>query len=302
MFADGMRLGEDCAPVWRRVPGRWPAGCVDTLTTAARKYYYSPHVWAPDQDCAFFNHSATRERWGVAGQAALSRDQSIAWLTGAALTGGVVKIGDRFSTLSNDEVSVLQKLLPVLPQSARPIDLFDNEHPQIWVLPVSSRVGSWTLVAVFNWDDTQPARIPLSVGRLGLNTQHSYAAYDFWEEKYYGVVEGQVAVVVPPAAVRLLCLRRYTGAPMFLSTDRHFSQGATDFTSLEWDEAARELRGAFDAVEDTEYNLRVLVPEPYSPKRVEVSCGRANVSTEGAVLRIAFHCASAGSVAWSARF
>ncbi|HRK36645.1 MAG TPA: alpha-galactosidase, partial [Candidatus Hydrogenedentes bacterium] len=99
VFAQGMRLGNDCAPIWRKHPERWPWGCVESLTNAARRYYYSPWVWRADQDCAFFAHEASRERWGMADQPLLSRDESIAWLTGAAMTGGVVKIGDRFSGL-----------------------------------------------------------------------------------------------------------------------------------------------------------------------------------------------------------
>jgi alpha-galactosidase len=124
VYANGMRIGSDCAPVWSKVPGRWPWGGVETLTNAARRYYFAPYMWAPDPDCAYFGLPATRERWQVADQPPLTEAQSIAWLTGAALTGGVLKIGDAFADLSEHQVAILRRLLPVWDTPARPIDLF----------------------------------------------------------------------------------------------------------------------------------------------------------------------------------
>lgn len=302
MFAEGMRIGNDCAPIWRQAPGRWPWGCVETLRNAAKKYYMSGAVWWPDQDCVFFAHPATRDRWGVADLPALTREQSIAWLTGAALTGGVVKIGDRFSGLDPAEFELLQKLLPVLDRPARPIDLFESDTPQIWTIPVRSPIGEWTMLAAFNWNESADQTFSISFSQLGLAADGFYTVYGFWEEKYYGTAEKEIRVAVPAGAVRLLCLRRYTGKPMFIATSRHWSCGATDFTKLEWDEGGRTLRGAFDGVSNTEYRLRLLVPEPFRLSGVQVNSSPARSTLEGNILTIEHRCETNSEVTWEASF
>jgi len=303
-IADGLRVGNDCAPVWEKSPDRWPWGCVDTLTNAAHRYFFAPHLWAPDQDCAYFNRPAERARWGVTDQPELTFEQSVAWMTGAVLTGGVVKIGNAFTDLKPREVAVLRRLLPVSSLSARPIDIFERSRPAIWSLPVRTEVGEWQVVGVFNWDADKPVTVPLSFASLGLAQRHRYTVYDFWGDTFYGTAKDRLNVNVGPGSVRLLSLRPYQDRPMFLSTDRHWSMGATDFRMLEWDDQSQKLRGAFDGVENTNYNLRLLVPAPWKLEQVVVSCGPAEVemNEKTRVLKIAFHCEKEGKVSWEAAF
>ncbi|MBX7254803.1 MAG: alpha-galactosidase [Candidatus Hydrogenedentes bacterium] len=300
-IADGMRLGNDCAPIWRKDPEKWPWGCVETMTTAARRYYFTPSLWSPDVDCAYFGHDATRARWDVADKPKLTRDQTLAWLTGQVMTGGTVLIGDRFSGLAPDEVAVLQKLLPTVGR-ARPIDLFEADNPQIWHLPVRSAVGNWSILALFNWDESAAKTVPVSFAKLGLDPEGYFTVYGFWEDKYYGIGQKQLEVNIPPGGVRLLALRPYENRPMFLSTNRHFSQGATDFKSLEWNSAARTLHGVFEGVANTDYTIRILIPDPYKAETISVSTGNATTQMEQNVLRIDLHCDSDGPVDWRLRF
>ncbi len=302
VYTQGMRLGTDCAPVWRQVPGEWPFGCVDTLTNAARRYYFAPWMWSPDQDCAFFAKESTRKRWDVSDQPELTLDQSVAWLTGAALTGGAIKIGDRFTELTNQEVDVLRRLLPTLHRPARPVDLLTSDNPRIWSLPIQCDIGDWSVVGLFNWNESSAQTVDVNFRDLGLVNGKYYTVYGFWNETYYGTASGRLSVSVPPGSVRLLCLRPYEDRPMFLSTDRHYSQGATDFTALDWDAQRRMLTGTFDGIADTAYTLRVLAPSPYEMKQVAVSCGDATTRMDDRVLVIRFHCDEAGPVNWQVEF
>jgi len=68
----------------------------------------------------------------------------------------------------------------------------------------------------------------------------------------------------PQGGVCLLGLRLSDDHPMFLATDRHYTQGAMDHTKIAWDAASRQLSGVFDATPDTDYTLRILVPPPYT--------------------------------------
>jgi hypothetical protein len=302
LFANVMRIGDDCAPIWRKAPDKWPWGAVDAMTNAARRYYFAPHLWATDPDCVYFERPETRRRWEVTDRPELTWNQSIAWLTAAALTGGVVKIGDWFPDLNDKEVAALSRVLPTPVHPARPVDLFERETPCIWSLPIKATIGEWNIVAVFNWDESARQTILLGFSRLGMDPGAYYTVYDFWRDTYHGLARGQLTVDAPPGSVHLLGLRRYEDHPMFLATDRHFTQGATDFKTLEWDPQTKRLSGTFEGVADTDYNLRILTPEPYTFQSMTVSAGEARTERDGPVLKVGFHCAEQGSVAWTAQF
>jgi hypothetical protein len=302
MVADGMRTGIDCGPIWRNVPDQWCWGCVDTLTNAARRYYFAPRVFALDQDCVFFGHEATRKRWKVTSQPELTRDQQLAWMTGAALTGGAVKLGEAPTLLTPAEVDVLRRLLPVMPQPARPVDLFERKEPRVWVLPIDCAIGKWQIVGMFNWNASAAETIPLSLAQLGLEPGVEYAVFDFWPGEYCGRAKDKMNLDVGAGSVRLLSFRPYEKRPMFLATDSHISQGATDFEALDWNSNTRTLSGRFRGIEDTDYKLSVLIPEGFAPKETSVSTGKVKVTAEAGTARLEFHCDAAGPVDWHVTF
>lgn len=302
VYAEGIRVGRDCAPVWSGNSLLGPWGCKEALTNAIRRFYMAPHLYVIDQDCAFFGHTPSLARWNVPEGEGVTVNQSIAWLTGAAMTGGVVKIGEPFTDLSPQEIDILRKLLPAPGRSARPIDLFQEASPQIWHLPLKSPAGEWDILGLFNWDATAPEMLTVDFSRLGLADGAYYTVYDFWKEHYYGTAQGNLQIEVPPASVRVIGLRRFDNHPMLLSTDRHFTQGALDHETLAWDAVSGALNGAFQGTEDCGYTLSILVPPPYAMRRVEVSCGEASTRVEEGVLRIAFHNKAAGPVAWRVEF
>lgn len=301
VHAQGIRTGMDCAPLWRSGKPQGPWGAVETLTNAVRRFYFSPHLYVADQDCAFFGHASSRARWNVQQQAALTFDQSIAWLTGAALTG-VVKIGEPFVDLSEKEVAVLRRLLPWAGRPARPLDLFQEGSPRLWWLPLQEAAGEWHILAVFNWNDATPQTISVPFSAMGLDTRAFYTVYDFWQEHYHGVAQARLDVQVPPGTVRLYGLRRHTETPMFLASDVHITQGALDHRSIVWNAEARSLEGVFDAIADTEYNLRILAPEPWEMKEAALSKGEAALFREGRVIRLQFHNDSPGRLTWTLKF
>jgi len=198
VFAEGMSLGPACAPIWRGAPDEEPWGCVQALTNAARRYYFAPYLCAPDAGCAYFGHGATRARWHLDDKPELTWNQRLAWLTGTALTGGVLRIGDHFADLTEKEVAVLTRLLPTPARPARPVDLFQSDSPRIWSLPLTTPAGKWHIVALFNWDEDAARTIPLGFTSLGLDDAAYYTVYDFWQDKYYGTARWKLDVKVAP--------------------------------------------------------------------------------------------------------
>lgn len=302
VFADGIRVGYDNKPVWRsgNIQGNW--GCVESLTNAIRRYYFTPHLYVADQDVAFFGHEETRKRWKVLDQPPLTREQGLAWVTGAALTGGVLKIGDAFSDLDSSEVSALRRLLPSVERPARPLDLFQEESPRIWHLPMNSPAGEWQIVAVFNWDETTVRTIEVPFAAMGISPELYYTVFDFWQDKYYGTAREKIDVQPPAGGVCLLGLRRYMDHPIFLSSDRHFTQGALEHKSITWDPAARQLAGVMDTVGDTPYMLRMLAPPPFSVREAHLNGNSIPFRVDGQVIEISFHAGTGGETRWMLQF
>jgi hypothetical protein len=302
IHAQGMRVGVDCAPLWKAITPEGPWGAVDSLTNAIRRYYLSPHLFVPDQDVVFFGHEASRKRWKVENQPKLTWSQSLAWLTGAALTGGAVKIGEPFTELKPREIKALRKVLPSLERPARPIDLFQQGPPRIWSLPVKGRAGDWHIVALFNWRPDAADTLAFDFEQLGLQENAYYTVYDFWNEKYYGTAEKELSVRVPPGSVLLLGLRKYQIRPMFLATDRHFTQGALDHKEIQWDDNAKVLRGNFDGIAQTSYTLRILAHEPFVMKSALVSTGAVETIQDDSVILLRFQSAQNGPIDWEVAF
>jgi hypothetical protein len=302
-FAQVLRIGRDCAPVWRSGNLNGPWGCVESMTNAIRHYYFAPYLYAPDPDCAFFGHDATRERWPTTQAPALTRDQSLAWFTATALLGGAVKTGDAFTDLDAGELAILRKLLPAIEYPAVPIDLFQDGAPRIWHLPLHGRpAGDWDIVAVFNWDDKTPQTVGVDFAALGLDGDSYYTVYDFWKEQYYGAARRHLDVQPPLGGVSLLGIRPYAEHPMLLASDRHFTQGAVEHTSLQWDAVSKRLVGVMDGIADTQYVLRVLLPESYAIRNAVASCSAVDVRMEGRVAVLTLHCKEGGPVEWTAQF
>ena len=299
--ADVVPTGLPTAPSWRAVDNSH-SGCVEAMAEVSLRFYSAPFLWTLDPGCVHFGRAATLARWGLDDAPKLTTEQKIAWLTAAALSGGVVTFGERPENLTEVEIGLLRRLLPVCRRPAVPIDLFEREDPRIWSLPITSRAGEWHLVGLFNWNEGAPATITVDFTRLGLNPRDYYTVYNFWRDKYHGIARGRLNVEVPPGSVRLLGLRPYLDRPMFLATDSHFSQGATDLREVQWDAQNKRLTVTFDGISETDYHPRVLVPESYEFKEVVSSTGPVSTAMDGRVLQMALHCAEAAPVTWHVQF
>ncbi len=151
------------------------------------------------------------------------------------LNGSPLMIGDDVDRMSDERLALLRQQFPRLPEVAEPLDLFaapDPDYPKTFRLRVATAWDNWDLLAVFNFT-TEPLRQTLPA---------SGAVWDFWEERYAGVVEKDYAVTVPPRSVRLLRVAPARAPPWILSTDIHIRQGQAELSHVAWDEANLELR------------------------------------------------------------
>ncbi len=295
-----MELTGDVAPLW--TGNDTHLGFLDVFDAASLRYFFSPYLYTPSFGAAYFDTPALAARWPGLERPVLTRDQTVAWLTAIAINGGVIKVGNTFAELDEEQKGILKKLLPPLPRPAHPLDLYENKPARIWSANVRTKAGEWFYAAVFNWSATEQPATTLYLSELGMSPENIYTVFDFWADRYFGLAQGQLNVQVAPGSVRLLGFRLFEKRPLLVASTSHFAQGALETTALEWDAATKELRGQAKAIPDTNYGLRILVPAPFKVSEAAVSGVQPEVAAKGDVLEVNFYNQEAQEVRWYVRF
>lgn len=194
--------------------------------------------------------------------------RSIAEITATVfgLSGSPIMMGDDVRSISEDRLRLVKLCLPRTEEMARPVDLFEHVGPddyaRILSLPVKTAWDRYTLLAVFNLDDTSEQSI-IELTRLGLNDKQSYMVYDFWNEDYLGEVKGTLAVEVAPSSCRLYRIAKARRHPWLLSTDMHIQQGLVDVPELRWNVEKHELSGTVTRPKGETGSILFRMPDGY---------------------------------------
>lgn len=314
-IVDAGRLTLDSMPIWDWEPTvAWDhhleqQGLKPTVRTAGRRWYFQDRTWANHPDLIFFRSNPNDDTWPP-----LTLQESQAFCTWVAMTGGIVKIGDRLVDLEGDHVNSLRALLPVYGHPATPRDLLHREFPERWHLrvdaPLDGYAEEYDLVTLFDWgfnvdltsnpyepieDDGAATDHVVDLAAWGIDGER--LAYEFWTGAFLGVVDGTLTATVPSHAGRVIALRRPTGAPQFLGWNRQITMGATVLGDVVWDEAAGALTIPFDAAAETElapFELEIAVYAPEGHDATGATLDGAAVEglawdQDGRVVRVRFH-------------
>jgi hypothetical protein len=143
-------------------------------------------------------------------------------------------------------------------------DTMDADHPlsSLWSVHFATDAGCWCTAGRF-------ATLPLSesvveLKNLGLASDVDYLAFDFWEEKFLGVVRGSLSV--PAVALgdsQIIGLREVADHPQFMASTRHVSMGAIDVNSQEFGDDG-VLRLSLAGVVGTQERYMFHVPAGWS--------------------------------------
>jgi len=313
-LVDGQRLGLDNMPVWNNKKSlfNWKffgfnQGLVPTARVVARRYWLNYRVWINHPDLIFFNNDR-RMQMKVP---ELSSDEALCFASLVGLSGGIVKIGDKMVDMTDREVAVIQKLLPVYPASGRPLDLFEKETPEIWSLPVRTDFDSWNVLGFFNWGKNwsakkeipeQKRKISVNFFELGLDPAKKYLVFDFWNEIFVGIFQDEVALELEPWTSAVLAVRELKDHPVFLSYNRHITQGAVEINAIKWDAASKILSGVQDAVPGFEYHLYFYQPDGWQISGAEVSASDFKTEKDKNILKLIFVPKTPGPVNWRLKF
>lgn len=180
-----------------------------------------------------------------------------------SLPGQMMFAGDKLAELKPERMKMLQQALPVC--DIHPMNLYPIfEYTPVWDLKVARPFGNWDVVALFNWTEKE-AEIGFDFEELGLAKDKFYAIHEFFTDEFQDIYqgEGSFSMTIPPHAVRLLAVHEEQPHPQFITTDRHFTQGAIDLEDLAWDDANCTLSGKVQLVGGFASTMTFLVPDNY---------------------------------------
>jgi len=277
-LVDGMRIGPDVAinwhPFWADLT--FPAA-ENALRSSLTRYLTHGRFWINDPDCVLIRQKED--------QSALTLSEMRTLTTVVGLSGGIVLSGDNLPTLADHRLNYLAKLLPPYGIAARPLDLFESEIPRLLALPIETGFGRWLMLAAINWEE-QITAATLDLSEITGEGPHH--AFDFWSERYLGLVRGHLRMRQLPHSTRLLLLKEPSEHPDLLASTFHLTGGAVEVKALRFDGKCLTLEMEKAG---TQYGrLFFLVPEPYQVASVRFNGRRRGWQEVGeGVIWIGFH-------------
>ena len=281
---DGMRIGPDTA------------GRIGSLQ-GSRLWFLNGRVWHNDPDCVFVRASIpiTEARLNAS------------W---AAISGQLFYDSDWIPDLPADRLDILKRCMPAHGLPARPVDVFENQPAQVWLLTDSRTNSRRDIVALYNWK-LGPAKVSYPLDRTGLPPAREFVGFDFWANKFVPPFRDQVSADFSDEGCRILAVRPVSDNPQLLSTSRHITQGIVDVVDEKWDADSKTLSGSARVVANDPDELRIVVPaSPKSWKATSITVSpedasagvTATVSQDGPKIRAKITSPTSREVRWSLTF
>jgi hypothetical protein len=193
------------------------------IMSALNGYFMHGKFWINDGD-----YLVVRED-----RSELTLNEARTWATILGLYGGSVILGDNMITLSPERKEVINKILPLYIQAAKPLDFLQQEIPGIMVLNIDREDESWKVVCLINYTDkTETKRLDFDA--IGLDSEAEHHIYGFWEQKYYGLRQGSLDINLAAHACEVLSIRKDLKRPQIVGTDMHITQGGVEFKEVKW--------------------------------------------------------------------
>ena len=240
-----------------------------------------------------------------------SRDARRRLLTMAYVASGRLLLATSFGRMDLETLRDLTRIFPfhAAPRSARPVDAFTRAIPRIYDFPVNDR---WHQVTFYNPEDEKELSVgvdlsaPAAEGGLGLEPGRAYYAYDFWNDRYVGLLpgKGRMEATLRPAEARMIALHAKETVPQWIATDRHLMQGFLDLEDTAWDDAGGILSGTARVVENDPFRI-VISTNGYMPSRVsaaQAGCVAELGPLEGGLLRLRIVSPETVNVRWTVFF
>jgi len=258
-LVDAMRISADVAPKWRdpmlRMFTRAPfePACENAIHGTMCRAAMHRRLWLNDPDCLLVRKDRSK----------LSLDEVRSLATVMFLSGGMIVLSDNMAELDPDRWEIVRQVSPLLDRRARTVDLFDKSNPAVFHVAVQN--SDRHLVALINWGD-KPAQLAALFDPMGIKGPHH--AFEFWSEKYLGVVKDKIGPLNLAAhGCAFVSLVPADDKPRLLSASFHLGQGAMGVARERIVDGKFEIEFALKG--QRKGRLYVIVPGESAPRRVE---------------------------------
>ncbi len=288
-LVDAMRIGPDNGTDWK--------GLLRGPTFGSRHYFLHGRVWYNDPDPVYVRTNIP-----------LAHAQVIcSWVT---LSGQLNLNSEWLPGLPPERLDLLKRTMPSHGLRPRPVDLFEEPIPRVWLLTDERRSPRRDVIGLFNWD-AKERPFDCALDRVGLAPDLEYVVFDYWQNVLAAPAKGRLQMTLPPQSCRVLALRPRVDRPQLLSTSRHITQGIVDVLEETWDEATRTLRGRSQVVGGDPYELRIVVPadgRSQTTPTVELSADdraagvEVTIKQQNDLVRATLQSPKSREVGWGIRF
>jgi hypothetical protein len=285
---DAMRIGPDNGGAGR---GDWNSVCKGARH-GSNLYFLNRRVWHNDPDPVYVRPSNPIESARI----------MVSWV---AVTGSMLTTSYQFADLPPERLDLLKCCMPSHEAVARPVDLFESDPPTTWLLTDTHRDVRRDVIGLFNWNENEPVEITCDMGKLGLDPDTAYVAFDFWEKKFVAPIRGTLRQTLPAGSCRILAVRPAADFPQLLSTSRHIAQCIVDVLAEKWDPASKTLSGTSCVVAGDPYELRVALPAGSSWRVQGARLGTQELTvaeSTGQGIRLSCTPQRGGEVKWGIHF
>lgn len=254
-YFDAARIGPDLF-TWETY--------IETIRRIRRYYALHTNAVYCDPDCVVL-----RDEYSTIAQAR-SR------IVPVSLLGLPLNFGDNLTRLDSERINLLKNALPTL--NIHPTDFSTpsaNESSQLIVLKIALPYEQYTVMALINLTG-DVLRRDVDISESLRLDDGKYICYDFFEDKYLGIIENNIYLEAEPYDTRLICLRKYSDIPQLISTSRHFTQGAVEISDVLWSDDNLTLTVTADLISADDYTITLYCPCEYELKNCTVGYAECN--------------------------
>lgn len=290
-LVDAMRIGPDNKRTWQAML-RGP-------DYGSRAYFLHRRVWYNDPDPIYVQEDVPLEQARTL----------CSWVT---VAGQLNASSTDYTKLTPERLDILKRTMSSHALMPRPVDLFEEKIPRLWLLTDESSGIRRDIVAVFNWDEEKAAPVDYSLEKLGLDRMQRYVGFDYWDNTFVKPFSGRLTAELPAAACKVISIRTVSNVPQVISTSRHITQGIIDIKKESWNAVSEILEGTSLVVAGDPYELRIAAFKQdgqWNPQKAYIANNDAEspaairfVNHDGPYLRILIESPQSRSIDWRIEF
>ncbi len=294
-YFNGSRTGGDDYASWKG-EGNWSDGMQTFFKSLFGANYINGIGWWSDPDDVMIRDPLTFEEGktivntiSLSGQAYVisdfiadfSEERLQQFLNSDYTTGWAEDYPQLVKALPAEKLTLYKKTMPAMP--VRAMDLYPYKadpvrspspaaFPKALDLKVNAVSGSYDVVSLYNWADTDSICELDLYNDLGLEEAEEYLAFDFWEAEMLNVVDNRIRETIPGHGSKAIIIRQSAKHPQLMATSRHLT-AAYSIQSLKWDNDKLRLSGVSETVPGDIYSLYIFVPDDMAAGQLSVSAG-----------------------------